>query len=416
MSQIIFSRSRVTLSMMLSMALLAGCERGEGEAEAEAEVGESVSIELPAAEPGLEDPALGVPGLDGAGPEHPRAEEPDAEEPVHDARTLPTHETRINNIRFLSLRNRTESSEPAERFGDERDVLRAGTCEVTWTPIRMLEHIAANSPLYIPSDDLEITAVTERSIDAFWDEFVADNIGRRPLLYVHGYNVGFAKGCYRAARFSENLAIGRRLLLFSWPSDGSALNYMRDEADLSWSVNTLREVLLEMEQRFGRGNFDVFAHSLGARGVMLALSAMHDFHTATVPLVDRLILAAADIDADVFEQLLPRLRAQAHQITAYVSDNDSALALSRELHGYPRLGEASTHVVALQGVDVIDVSDLPLRRVTGHLYHLYNETAYRDIAQVLNERRPATQRRGLKNVDPTVPNFWRLLDTAHPGE
>ncbi len=319
-----------------------------------------------------------------------------------------TGETRLTRVRFLSLRNKTGSAEPAQTFGDERDVIRAGRCEVTFTPIRILDNIARDAPLYIPSDDQEIVAVNEIPMQTFWDDYVAANAGKRPLLYVHGYNIGFDKGCFRAARFIENLDLGDRVLLFSWPSDGSTLNYVRDEADLHWSVKAMREVITRMEILFGPGNFDIIAHSLGARGVSLALSTLQGFHDDYRPLVDKLVLVAADIDAQIFEQILPRLRSQVRHITAYVSDNDNALAVSRELHGYPRLGESSSHVVTLEEVEVIDVSELSIRRVSGHLYHLYNEAAFIDIDELLNGRLPAVDRSRPKRIDPTVPNYWRL--------
>ncbi len=317
-------------------------------------------------------------------------------------------ETRVTSVNFVTLRDRTGSTVPADTYGDGRDVIRAGRCDVAFTPIRILDNIARDAPLYIPSDDEEIVGVTEMAMQTFWNEYVSDNTGQRPLLYVHGYNIGFDKGCFRAARFIENLALGRRVLLFSWPSDGFALNYMRDEADLHWSVKTLREVITRMEILFGRGNFDILGHSLGARGVALALSTLPRFDDHGDPLVDKLVLVAADIDADIFDQFLPLLRSQAKHITAYVSQNDNALALSRELHGYPRLGESGSHIVSLEGVEIIDVSELPLRRVSGHLYHLYNEPAFRDLDELLNGRLEARRRSALRIVDPTLPNYWRL--------
>ena len=317
-------------------------------------------------------------------------------------------ETRLTRVPFLTLRNRTGSDKPARAFGDERDVIRAGYCEVTWTPIKALDVISKNAPLYIPSEDLDTAAALEQEMQTFWNEFRTDDSGKRPLLYIHGYNIGFEKGCHRASRFIENLEHRARVILFSWPSDGEALNYTRDEADLVWSVHALRQTLTRMEVLFGRGNFDVFAHSLGARGAAQALSSLLDFVGHADPLVDQLVLVAADIDAAIFQQLMPRLSRQARHITAYVSDSDSALALSREVHGYPRLGEAGDHLVGLSGVELIDVSALPLRRVSGHLYHLYNEAAVSDIRQLLIERLEAAQRSGPVRADPTLPNLWRI--------
>lgn len=322
------------------------------------------------------------------------------------------NETRVTSVPFVTLRNRTGDSEPSTFYGDERDGFRSGRCEVTWTPIRVLDRISENSPIYIPSEDQEITAIIETPVQSFWDEFAGDNSQSRPLLYVHGYNIGFEKGCYRAARFIDNLGLGRRLVLFSWPSDGAALNYTRDEADLEWSVKHLRETMMRMEHLFGRGGFDVVGHSLGGRGLAQALADTPALPGSPQPLVERLVLIAADVDAAVFEQMLPRLARSARHITAYVSGSDNALALSREIHGYPRLGEAGAHLVGLSGVELIDVSELPLRRVSGHLYHLYNEPVILDLRELLNDGLAAADRTLPQPVDPTVPNYWQLPEPA----
>ncbi|NIQ97634.1 MAG: alpha/beta hydrolase, partial [Desulfuromonadales bacterium] len=90
--------------------------------------------------------------------------------------------------------------------------------------------------------------------------------------------------------------------------------------------------------RFGPGAFDIAAHSLGTRGVFLALTQLAGQEHPVVPLVNRLVLLAPDIDAGIFEQHLDRMRPLARHITVYVSANDKPLALSEQVHGYPRLG------------------------------------------------------------------------------
>ena len=138
---------------------------------------------------------------------------------------------------------------------------------------------------------------------------------------------------------------------------------------------------------------------------MLCLSAGHrgDF-----PLVNRLVLLAADIDADIFRQYLDVIRPLIRNITIYVSDNDNALILSEEVHGYPRLGMSGPHLRGLAGIEIVDVSATGRRRASGHLYHLYNETVINDLDQLLNADRPASERTGLRQDLGMGPNYWRL--------
>src|SRR6056297_345765 len=92
-----------------------------------------------------------------------------------------------------------------------------------------------------------------------------------PLLYTHGFYIDFDKGCIRATELQESAGLEGRFLWFSWPSDGSLFNYTHDEADLYWSVLELAEIILSLEDRFGSGRVALAGHSLGARGMVLAL-------------------------------------------------------------------------------------------------------------------------------------------------
>ncbi len=181
------------------------------------------------------------------------------------------------------------------------------------------------------------------------------------------------------------------------------MNYTRDEADLSWSVPELADAIEMMEARFGPGGFHLAGHSLGGRGVILALYEIANRDPNLR--LGHLALIAPDIDFDLFRKLLPRIRPLTQSITVYVADADRPLALSAQVHGYPRLGETGNDVSQLPSVDFIDVSGLPVRSPTGHLYHIYNPQVGEDLNQLFNEDKPATARQNLRNVDR---NLWRM--------
>ena len=193
--------------------------------------------------------------------------------------------------------------------------------------------------------------------------------------------------------------------MFSWPSDGVIVNYTRDESDLFWSVDPLHQTLLDMIDRFGTGKINLIAHSLGSRGVMLALIRLAQTKQGDKPLVNQVVLAAPDIDTGIFEQYLPLIRPLARNISVYVSNKDSALAVSRQLHGYPRLGEAGAHLEGMAGVEIIDVSDIPVHQPSGHVYHLYHPAVVNDLKQLLNKSKTASQRRNLKQIGE---NIWSI--------
>ena len=302
----------------------------------------------------------------------------------------------LRTVPFLTLRNKTGSDEAKKFFGGERDTLHAGICELARTPIDSLKPIAEKAPFYIPDEIVKLDGIREFSIGDFWQRLETTAGGQAPVLYLHGFYISFERGCRRALTLKESLGLEGRFALFSWPSDGVITNYTHDEADLYWSVYPLRRVLADMIDRFGTGNINLVAHSLGTRGVMLALVLMAQVHQDDEPLINQVVLIAPDIDAGIFKQYLPLIRPLARNMTVYVSSKDSPLALSQQVHGYPRLGEAGEHLENLRGIEIIDISDIPIRAPSGHLYHLYQSIMTEDLDQLINENKPAAQRRTLK--------------------
>ena len=316
-----------------------------------------------------------------------------------------TGKGQLRTVPFLTLRNRTGSDKAVEYFGSERSVLRAGICELSRKQIEPLKPIAEKAPFHIPDEIVKLDAVNEYSLEDFWRRLQHTSDGQAPVLYLHGFYISFERGCRRAVLLKESLGLAGRFLLFSWPSDGAITNYTHDEADLYWSVSPLQGVLADMAARFGTGKVNIVAHSLGTRGVMLALLLMAQAQQENRPMFNQVVLIAPDIDVGIFKQYLPSIRPLARNMTVYVSSKDSPLALSRQVHGYPRLGEAGEHLDGLTDIEIIDLSDIPVRMPSGHVYHLYQRLVSEDLDQLINENKPAAQRRKLARVSN---NRWRL--------
>ena len=302
------------------------------------------------------------------------------------------------SVPFLTLRNRTGDDEAANYFGGERSFLQAGYCKLSRTPINTLKSIADKAPFHIPDEIVKLDAISELPVQDFWQRMENSSNQQAPVMYLHGFHISFERGCRRALVLKESLGLAGRFLLFIWPSDGAITNYTHDEADLYWSVYPLREVLTDMINRFGKGNINVVAHSLGTRGVMLSLVLLAQIHKDDEPLINNVVLIAPDIDVGIFKQYLPLIRPLARNMTVYASSNDSPLALSRQVHGYVRLGEAGEHLEDLQGLEIIDISDVPMRAPSGHVYHLNQDIVIEDLDQLINGNKQAAQRNNLKQV------------------
>ena len=301
-------------------------------------------------------------------------------------------------VPFVTLRDKLEDTDRGAAYGDDRGTLKAGRCLLDETSLDFLSPAADLAPFHIPEEILRVRRVDEEPLASLLDGFAT-----APVIYMHGYYIDFDKGCRRATILKERANLSDRFLWFSWPSDGTLLNYAKDEANLYWSIPDFARVISQIHDRFEGQKLSLMGHSLGGRGVTLALYELTHAHPDLR--FDNVVLLAPDMDFDLFAKLLPRIRPSAERITIYTSDTDRALAVSAQLHGYPRLGQSGNDVGRLMGVEVIDTSDLPTLSPNGHLYHIQNEEVGQDLEQLLNLGLPAAQRRRMVQDGP---NLWRL--------
>lgn len=310
---------------------------------------------------------------------------------------------RDRQVPYLTLRNRTGSDDPRDIYGDERSDLKAGWCKVRDLDLGALTPLSEAMPVYVREEFLRTQSIREDRVAAVLNSVEATAGDGRVQLYVHGYYISFEKGCRRAVLLQENAGLAGRFLWFSWPSDGALTNYTHDEADLYWSVPDMADAILEMERRLGDDRINVIGHSLGARGVVLAL---YEVATRRPDIrLGNVVLLAPDMDFQIFQRILPRIAPIAETITIYATNGDRPLALSAQLHGYPRLGEAENDFSQLDPVEVIDLSDLPVESPTGHLYHIHSNAVGDDLNQLLNEGKRAADRRKLVR---TGNNTWKM--------
>ena len=131
----------------------------------------------------------------------------------------------------------------------------------------------------------------------------------------------------------------------------------------------------------------------------------------------RFILAAADIDADIFKaQIVDEIRPTVSGITLYASRDDAALRISSQLHKWTRAGETGDWVPPgeqrFEMVDCsgIDLSDNVGTNLIGHSYYSENRVAA-DMQSVLGTStspRPAQPTSGGRYLRLPPPRRSRL--------
>jgi esterase/lipase superfamily enzyme len=209
------------------------------------------------------------------------------------------------------------------------------------------------------------TVVRERRLDhAQFEREIgpkAGNVG----IFVHGYNTGFRDAVFRAAQMKADSGLPGKLVLFSWPSQGQLAGYLTDRDASTYSRLYLAEVIGIAARGRSPGGLTVIAHSMGT---WLTVETIRDLRLsgrwAALP-KPRVILAAPDIDVDVFRSQMQTIGPIEPPITVLTSPDDRALkASSRLAGGYERLGAMSVtdpRLLAIAGparLRVIDISAL----------------------------------------------------------
>ena len=157
--------------------------------------------------------------------------------------------------------------------------------------------------------------------------------GRRVLLFVHGYNTRFEEAVYRFAQIAHDSRAPALPVLFTWPSRGTLLGYAYDRESANYSRDALEAVLRTLATDPAVGEITVLAHSMGNWVALEAMRQMAIRDGRVAPKIKQIILAAPDVDFDVFRSQIAAL-GQAHPpITMFVSRNDETLALSRAIWG-----------------------------------------------------------------------------------
>lgn len=183
-------------------------------------------------------------------------------------------------------------------------------------------------------------------------------LGRDVLLYVHGYRESFETAAVSAAQLSDGIRFRGVSGLFTWPSAGKTFDYGYDRESALWSRDAFEDLLRALAAAQG-GRIHIVAHSMGTLLTLETLRMLRaDAGEAALNRIGAIVLAAPDIDIDLFTNGIERLGTAAQKITVISSTNDRALELSSTIAGgVIRAGAADRGRLEALGVRVADASD-----------------------------------------------------------
>lgn len=180
------------------------------------------------------------------------------------------------------------------------------------------------------------------------------------VIFVHGYNTNFAEGMFRTAQLVHDYSLDLVTVHYSWPSAGVIPLYLYDRDSANFARSGLGELLTTISETDVE-HISIVAHSMGSFVTMeafrtLALQGKYK----KIQSITSLLLAAPDIDFDVFKSQLRDIKELPKLTVILVSRRDKALAVSGGLTGgNSRLGDGSnTEILRKNGIIVLDLSEI----------------------------------------------------------
>jgi esterase/lipase superfamily enzyme len=321
----------------------------------------------------------------------------------------------VVRVLYATDRNRTSGAEPGDAFGNGRATLSFGHCDVSIPREHRTGELESPSILRFefredPDKHVVLLSTVIKPKDEFFGDLVAGvrAFGRKAaFMFVHGYNVTFEDAARRTAQISYDLGFEGAPVFYSWPSQGSTTAYTIDEQSIEWAQGNLRGFLEEFFVRSDAQNVYLIAHSMGSRALARTVVSLLADKPAFRSRLKEVILAAPDIDADVFRRdIVPALIAKGQPVTLYASSRDLALIASKKVHGYPRAGDSGGGLVVVPGMETIDATSVE----TSFLRHSYlaESRVLSDMFYLIRHGQRADVRFGLQPRDVQAGRYWEF--------
>lgn len=282
-----------------------------------------------------------------------------------------------------------------------------------------------NRQVLLP-EALEGKQAEERTFQNLVAARLAETRSATALVFVHGFNNTFEHAIFRCAEIWHFSGRDSVPIAYTWPAArGGLRGYTYDRESGEFTIVHLKQMLRALAATPGLERIDIVAHSRGTDVTVTALRELYieakaDGEDAVASLkLGSLVLAAPDIDMDVFSQRFgAEMLVNAPERTViYFSPDDDAIWWARWLFDSVKrlgslvvadLGDREKRVLAtlprLQFVDC-EVSGFG----TSHAYVFSHPAAMSDLVLVLRDKaEPGTPARPLKSFN----GAW-LLDNDY---
>lgn len=210
---------------------------------------------------------------------------------------------------------------------------------------------------------------------------------RKVLLFIHGYNTMFAEGLYRFTQIIQDSNSSAVPVLFTWASRGSLGGYVYDTNSATIARDDLEHILRLIASSHA-DEINIVAHSMGNWVTVEAFRQIKiSGDTIDADKIGGVILAAPDIDLDVFKSQMRRIGRPRKPFFIVISKDDKALRFSRIIAGgKDRLGaDGDSQELAALGAIVIDLTTLKGTDSMNHGKFAELATVAPELGHVLQE-------------------------------
>jgi esterase/lipase superfamily enzyme len=324
---------------------------------------------------------------------------------------------------FATDRSATGHIDPANFYGGDKDpneTLSLGSCDVSIPRDHRPGELEAPSIWRLefhedPAKHVVLLGVHPEAQSLFYSDLastVAASPDKEAFVFIHGYKTTFEDAARRTGQLAYDLGFNGAPIFYSWPSKGELFSYSADEESIIWTTPHLMAFLQQVAARSNARTVHLIAHSIGNRALTQALANLATPPTGTSrPHFREVILAAPDVNRDIFKQLAAAVASSADRVTLYASSHDEALAASKKLHEFPRAGEAGKGLLVVKGIDTIDVSSVD-SSLLGHSYFGDNTSVISDIRRLLTQDSPPDQRACLSAASLLNLAYWVFVRDA----
>nr|WP_250152511.1 alpha/beta hydrolase [Ancylobacter radicis] len=318
---------------------------------------------------------------------------------------------------ILVASSRERDPNPGIFFNGERTTaLNFARIDMTVPPTHKPGMVEIPRGVANPATDMTVREALYRDTPAqFSADLKAELARRKPgdrdvTIFVHGYNTLFSEALYRFAQMAEDSKQPGVPVLFTWASRGSVADYVYDNNSATAARDRLEETI-RLVFDSGAENVTILAHSMGN---WVTVEALRQIKISGKPIpqskIENIILAAPDIDVDVFKSQLKRLGKPPKPFIVIVSRDDKALAFSDFIAGdKPRLGAYTNDQELVElGAVVVDMTKVKS-------LDEFNHGKFAQLAQMAPELRGMMAHARAKNSAFTLPEQTTIAGVEFVG-